>query len=141
MNNKDPYQILSGVRILELTTYVAAPAAGRILADWGAEVIKVEATPKGDSTRFVVPLPGMLATPTEPVTYEQHNANKKSIVVNLKTPEGQEIMERLLSTANVLMTNTRTKALKKLGVWGTICGKSIYKGTLDLKEAIQVANG
>lgn len=116
MNNKDPYQILSGVRILELTTYVAAPAAGRILADWGAEVIKVESTPKGDVTRFVVPLPGMLATPTEPVTYEQHNANKKSIVVDLKTAEGQEIMHRLLSTANVLMTNTRTKALKKLGM-------------------------
>ena len=110
------YQLLSGVRIVELTTYVAAPAAGRILADWGADIIKVEATPKGDTTRFAVPLPGMLATPEDPVTYEMHNANKKSIAVNLKTPEGQEIMHRLLGTAQVLLTNTRGKALKKLGM-------------------------
>ena len=55
----NPYELLKGVRILELTTYVAAPSGGRLLADWGAEIIKVEATPRGDVTRFVVPLPGM----------------------------------------------------------------------------------
>lgn len=114
--SNNPYDILTGVRIIELTTYVAAPASGRILADWGAEVIKVEATPKGDTTRFVVPLPGMISTPTEPIAFSQHNANKKSIVANLKTPEGQEIMHKLLSTANVLLTNTRSNALKKLGM-------------------------
>ena len=107
----NPYELLKGVRILELTTYVAAPSAGRLLADWGADVIKVEATPRGDVTRFVVPLPGM-----KPVAYQYHNANKKSIAVNLKTAEGQEIMHKLLKTANVLFTNTRTNALKKLGM-------------------------
>ena len=107
----EPYKLLDGVRIIEMTTYVAAPSAGRLLADWGAEIIKVEATPKGDVTRFVVPLPGM-----KPVAYEYHNANKKSICVNLKTAEGLEIMHRLLSTANVFMTNTRSKALVKLGM-------------------------
>ena len=107
----EPYKLLDGVRIIEMTTYVAAPSAGRLLADWGAEIIKVEATPKGDVTRFVVPLPGM-----KPVAYEYHNANKKSICVNLKTAEGLEIMHKLLSTANVFMTNTRSKALVKLGM-------------------------
>lgn len=106
-----PYNLLSGVRIIELTTYVAAPSAGRVLADWGAEIIKVEATPRGDVTRFVVPLPGM-----KPIAYQVHNANKKSIAVNLKTDEGKEVMHRLLATANVLLTNTRSKALVKLGM-------------------------
>ena len=54
-----PYNLLQGVRIVELATYVAAPSAGRILGDWGAEIIKVEPPPRGDSTRFAVPLPGM----------------------------------------------------------------------------------
>lgn len=105
------YKLLDGVRILELTTYVAAPSAGRLLADWGAEIIKVEATPRGDVTRYVVPLPGM-----KPIAYQVHNANKKSIAVNLKTSEGREIMYKLLETADVLMTNTRGSALKKLGM-------------------------
>jgi crotonobetainyl-CoA:carnitine CoA-transferase CaiB-like acyl-CoA transferase len=110
------YEILTGVRVIELTTYVAAPSSGRMLADWGAEVIKVEAAPKGDVVRFVVPLPVLRATPDEPVCFEQCNANKKSVVVDLKTPEGVEIMHKLLATADVLLTNTRTAALKKLGM-------------------------
>lgn len=108
---RNPYELLSGVRIVELATYVAAPSAGRILADWGAEVIKVEATPRGDTTRYVVPLPGM-----KPITYQTHNANKASIAVDLKTEEGRAVMHRLLATANVLLTNTRSQALKKLGM-------------------------
>ena len=82
--SNNPYYLLQGVRVVELTTYVAAPSAGRILADWGAECIKVEAPPRGDTTRFAVPLPGM-----RPLAYDIHNANKKSIALNLKTPEGQ----------------------------------------------------
>lgn len=107
----EPYSLLKGVRILELTTYVAAPSAGRILADWGAEIIKVEPTPKGDTTRFAVPLPGM-----KYITYDVHNANKKSLALDLKTPEGKAVMAKLLGTADVLLTNTREKALKKLGM-------------------------
>ena len=107
----NPYQLLDGVRIVELATYVAAPSAGRILADWGAEIVKVEATPKGDVTRYVVPLPGM-----KPITYQTHNANKKSLALDLKTPQGQEVMHRLLETADVLLTNTRAQALKKIGM-------------------------
>lgn len=109
--SEEPYALLKGVRILELTTYVAAPSAGRILADWGADIIKVEPTPNGDTTRFAVPLPGM-----KYITYDVHNANKKSIALNLKTTEGQEIMAKLLETTDVLLTNTREKALEKLGM-------------------------
>ena len=109
--SEEPYALLKGVRILELTTYVAAPSAGRILADWGADIIKVEPTPNGDTTRFAVPLPGM-----KYITYDVHNANKNSIALNLKTTEGQEIMAKLLETTDVLLTKTREKALEKLGM-------------------------
>ncbi len=108
---KNPYNLLDGVRVVELTTYVAAPAAGRILADWGAECIKVEAPPRGDTTRFAVPLPGM-----RPLAYGIHNANKHSICLNLKAPDGLEAMHKLLATADVFLTNTRTSALKKIGM-------------------------
>jgi len=106
-----PYKLLDGVRIIELTTYVAAPSAGRFLADWGAEIIKVETPPRGDVTRYVVPLPGM-----PPIAYQYHNANKKSIALNLKSEEGHEAMMKLLEKSNVLLTNTRTQGLKKLGM-------------------------
>lgn len=108
---ENPYNLLDGVKIIELTTYVAAPSAGRILADWGAEIIKVESVPKGDTTRFAVPLPGM-----KKITYDFHNSNKKSIALDLKSKEGQEIMEKLLEKADVLITNTRGKSLEKLGL-------------------------
>ena len=109
--NKDPYNLLSGVKIIELTTYVAAPSAGRILADWGADIIKVESVPKGDTTRFAAPLPGM-----KKIAYDFHNANKRSIALNLKSEEGQEIMAKLLKDADVFITNTRGKSLAKLGM-------------------------
>ncbi len=116
MTENNPYNLLEGVKIIELTTYVAAPSAGRLLGDWGADILKVEATPRGDVTRFVVPLPGM-----PPIAYQFHNANKKSIALNLKTLEGQEVMSKLLAQANVFFTNTREKSLEKLGMdWKTL---------------------
>ncbi len=109
--NNNPYNLLQDVKIVELTTYVAAPSAGRILADWGADIVKVEAVPKGDTTRFAVPLPGM-----KYITYDVHNANKKSIALDLKTPEGKDVMDKLLANADVFLTNTRARALEKLGL-------------------------
>lgn len=114
--SENPYALLEGVKVVEVTTYVAAPSAGRLLGDWGADVLKVEATPKGDVTRFVVPLPGM-----PPIAYQYHNANKKSICLNLKTEEGRAVMDKILEEANVLLTNTRAKSLEKIGLdWETI---------------------
>lgn len=109
--SNNPYNLLQDVKIVELTTYVAAPSAGRILADWGADIVKVEAVPKGDTTRYAVPLPGM-----KYITYDVHNANKKSIALNLKTPEGREVMDKLLADADVFLTNTRARGLEKLGL-------------------------
>lgn len=106
-----PYDLLNGIRIIELANWVFAPTAGRLLSDWGAEIVKIETPPTGDFTRTFVPLAGL----TGEMTFETHNANKKSIVINLKTPEGQRILYDLLGTADVLLTNIRPKPLKKLG--------------------------
>lgn len=109
------YNLLQGVRVVELTNFIAGPTAGRCLADWGAEVVKIE-PPGGDLVRYHVVLPGMVSKPEMTVGFELVNANKKSVVINMKTPEGKEIMDNLLKTANVFLTNNRTDALIKMGL-------------------------
>lgn len=109
------YSLLQGVRVVELTNYIAGPTAGRCLADWGAEVVKIE-PPGGDLVRTHVVLPGMVSKPEMTVGFELANANKKSVVVDMKTPEGKKIMDKLLQTANVFLTNNRTDALAKMGL-------------------------
>ncbi len=111
----DNYTLLQGVKVVELTNFIAGPTAGRCLADWGAEVIKIE-PPGGDLVRHHVVLPGMVAQPEMTVSFELVNANKKSVVLDMKTPEGKEIMDGLLKTAHVFLTNNRTEALIKMGL-------------------------
>ena len=115
MADEANYRPLEGVKVLELSTMVAAGSCGRMLADWGATVIKVEAE-SGDMFRnfpktFLVP-----CTMDENPLFDNLNSGKRGIVLNLKTPEGMEAMHRLLAEADVFLTNTRVKALKKLGL-------------------------
>lgn len=107
---------LSGIRVVELSTFVAAPVAARLLADLGAEVIKVE-RPEGDAWRItgVHYAPGRYSDQENPV-FDIYNAGKKHIALNLKEPEGMEAFHKLLSKADVFITNTRPKALAKLGL-------------------------
>jgi len=106
---------LDGIRIIELASYVAAPAATRLLADWGAEVIKVEAE-EGDPFRTNGVLYKMpIKAEDENPCFDTVSANKKFISVNMKTPEGKEIIDRLMESADVFVTNTRIKSLVKLG--------------------------
>lgn len=106
---------LEGVRVLELANYVAAPAAGRLLTDWGAEVIRAE-TFSGDVWRFYCANCSCPATEEENPGFDMFNANKKDILLNTKTPEGLEVLFRLLDTADVFITNTRYKSLIKIGL-------------------------
>ncbi len=115
MNGIPGYKPLAGIRVVELSTMVAAGSCGRMLADWGAESIKVE-TESGDMFRnfpktFFVP-----CTKDENPLFDNLNAGKRGIVLNLKTPEGMEIMHELLADADIFLTNTRTNALKRLGL-------------------------
>ena len=107
---------LEGIKVLDLSTMLAASSCSRIFAEWGADVIKVEA-PAGDIFR------GTLKTMGGPIykeggapIYDVDNANKTFIALDLKNPKGMEILMRLLESADILVTNYREKALKKLGI-------------------------
>ncbi|WP_371374242.1 CaiB/BaiF CoA transferase family protein [Sporomusa aerivorans] len=112
MDNQKP---LSGYRIIELATFVAAPACARILGDWGADVIKVE-SPDGDAWRTYGQTMLMPANEDENPAWEIANANKRAIALDLKKTEGQKVLHDLLQTADVFITNNRIEALKKLNL-------------------------
>ncbi|MCC5793518.1 MAG: CoA transferase [Chromatiales bacterium] len=97
---------LSGVRVIEFTHMVMGPAAGLILADMGADVIKIEPV-RGDSTRH---LPGSGAG-----YFPMYNRNKRSLCVDLKSPEGKAAVLQLLDTADVLIENFRPGTMDRLG--------------------------
>lgn len=102
--------LLSGVRILELGTVVLGPLVGQILADLGADLVKVEAL-AGDEARRAYPgRDGMGAL------FANNNRNKRSIAVDLKHPEGREVMRELIARSDVLVHNMRTDAAERLGV-------------------------
>lgn len=106
--------MLEGVRVVELATYVAAPGAAGIMADWGAEVIKVEPL-GGDPFRGFLRNISGADVEGNPV-FDVDNRGKKGITVNLATAEGAAIMHRLLETADVFLTNIRPKALERAGL-------------------------
>jgi len=101
---------LAGVKVVEMATFVAGPVAARLLADLGAEVIKVE-RPEGDAWRAtgVSYLPKRFSKDENPV-FDIYNAGKKHVALNLKTQEGMEAFHRLLGEADVFITNTRPRA-------------------------------
>lgn len=107
--------VLKGIKVVELANYAAAPAAARILADWGADVIKIEG-PAPDPIRGYSVSMGMPNTREESPIYQFENANKKGIALNLKSSEGMEALHKLLEQADVFISNTRLQSLKKLGL-------------------------
>ena len=108
---------LSGIKVVELATMVAAPSCARLLSDMGAEVIKVE-HPKGDGWRrsAISFQPKRYSVDESPV-FDIYNSGKKHIAINLKTEEGMEAFHKLLSQADVFITNTRPAGLKRLGIY------------------------
>jgi formyl-CoA transferase len=102
---------LDGVRVLELGNYIAAPTAGRMLADFGAEVIKVERPVTGDELRN-----WRLYSGDTSMLYRTINRNKKSIVLDLKTEQGRDIVLDLVRHCDVLLENFRPGTLEKWGL-------------------------
>jgi len=98
---------LSGIRVLELGHTVMGPTCGLILADMGAEVIKIERAPRGDDTRQLLGF-GLGLFPF-------FNRNKKSLVLNLKSEEGKSILKKLIVTSDVLLENFGPGAVDRLG--------------------------
>jgi crotonobetainyl-CoA:carnitine CoA-transferase CaiB-like acyl-CoA transferase len=139
---------LSGIRVLEFSHAVMGPTAGLILADMGAEVIKIEPSPQGDHTRR---LKGFGVG-----FYTYFNRNKKSIAVDLKSREGKVIVQRLLSTADVLIENFGPGTMERLGlgyddvasanesiIYCRLKGfmKGPYVGRTALDEVVQMMSG
>ena len=100
-------QPLAGIKVIELTHMVMGPVAGAILAELGAEVVRIE-PPGGDSTRF---LQGSGAG-----YFPMYNRGKKSICLDIKKPEGLAVARRLISTQDVLLENFRAGTLDRLGL-------------------------
>jgi len=105
---------LSGIRVVELSTFVAAPVCARLLADLGADVVKVE-RPDGDTWRSngINYVPHRF-TPEENPVFDIYNSGKKFLALNLKNKDGMEALHRLLDTADVFVTNMRPAALERL---------------------------
>ena len=106
---------LAGIKVVELSTFIAVPCCARFFADLGADVIKIEAA-GGDAVRWNGVSEGRSGSPYENTTFDLENANKRGIVLNLKAPEGKEILFRLLEQADVFLTNWRPQALAKNGL-------------------------
>ncbi|MGA7053686.1 MAG: CoA transferase [Mycobacterium sp.] len=113
MPNSKPAKPLDGFRVLDFTQNIAGPLAGQVLADLGAEVIKVEA-PGGEAARQIVAvLPGR---PPLPTLFLPHNRGKKSVAVDLRTEEGKEQILRLADTADVVLEGFRPGVMERLGL-------------------------
>src|SRR5215207_2663414 len=106
--------MMDGVRVVELAAWVAGPAAAGVLADWGADVVKVE-PPTGDPQRAIFGAVGAREQTSVP-PFELDNRGKRSVVLDLRSDTGAEAMERLLEGADVFVTNVRVAALERLGL-------------------------
>jgi len=102
---------LQGIRVVDLTAVVLGPLATQVLADYGADVIKIEPV-EGDLMRAN----GLSRNRGMSSTFMNLNRNKRSLAVDLKTPEGLEAVKALIATADVLVHNMRVKAINKLGL-------------------------
>lgn len=106
---------LEGIKVVDLSTFLATPTTGRVLGEWGADVIKVEAA-KGDPGRVnQAAVFGMPASDDENLGFDMANMHKRFVCLNLKSETGAEVMDKLLDQADIFITNTRTKSLKKMG--------------------------
>eukprot|EP00301_Raphidiophrys_heterophryoidea_P008781 c13185_g3_i3.p1 GENE.c13185_g3_i3~~c13185_g3_i3.p1 ORF type:complete len:462 (-),score=118.51 c13185_g3_i3:127-1473(-) len=108
--------LLHGVRVVEISSFIAGPSVGRCLADLGAEVVKVE-EPGGDLFRYTLLEYEQTPLPREFFTgFELQNMGKVGLQADFKTKEGKQFIFKLLQEADVLVTNIRPESLKKLGL-------------------------
>lgn len=105
--------ILEGLKVIDMGHFVAVPSAGAMLADWGADVLKIEPI-DGDAQRGFKSLLLKLTGATVNWRFEIHNRNKKSMAINLKTEAARDILYKLVKDADVFMTNYEISAVKKL---------------------------
>ncbi len=109
-------KVMEGVRVLEVAQYTFVPAAGAVLADWGADVIKIEHPVTGDAQRGFLRIGAMPVTPDRNTVMEHPNRGKRSVGIDLNTEEGRELVYRIARTADVFLTNYLPAARQKLKI-------------------------
>lgn len=98
-------KVMQGFRVLEVAQFTFVPAAGAILADWGADVIKVEHPLRGDTQRGFLNMGGIQVNPDRHPLMEHPNRGKRSVGIDVSTPGGQEVIYELAKTSDVFLTN------------------------------------
>ena len=108
--------VMKGVRVLEVAEHTFVPAASALLADWGAEIIKIEHVERGDAMRGLLSSGvGIMGTDVH-VLLEHSNRGKKSLGLDLSSPEGIDILRRIAATCDVFLTNKLPSVRTKLGI-------------------------
>ena len=111
--NKGP---LTGVRVVEWGNFISAPYCGKVLAELGADVIKVESPTFGDDSRRHGPFPGLVSDPERSGLYLLANINKRGISLDLKSVAGLDVLGKLLETADILLENQPSAILRDLEI-------------------------
>lgn len=109
-------KVMEGVRVLEVAQYTFVPAAGAVLADWGADVIKIEHPVTGDAQRGLIRVGAHPIDPERNTIMEHPNRGKRSVGVDIRTEEGRELIYRIAKTADVFLTNFLPRARQKLKI-------------------------
>ncbi len=107
---------LSGIRVCDLTWVIAGPTATRILADFGAEVIRVEHGQAADPIRLGRPIAGERPTLNNSGFFNYFNRNKKSVLLNVRHPQGMEVLRRLVAVSDVVIENFSSGVLESWGL-------------------------
>ncbi len=110
------HEVMKGVRVLEVAQYTFVPAAGAVLADWGAEVIKIEHPVRGDSQRGLVRVGGQDNTANINFLMEHANRGKRSLGLDVTNPEGRELLYEIARQSDVFLTSFLPAARKKMGI-------------------------
>ncbi len=117
--------ILGGIKVVELATFIAGPATGVILADFGADVIKIEPPHRPDPYRGVHLRGSDTPKSKYPYGYIVDNRNKKGIALDIKTTEGREVFDRLIDQADVFITNMPIPTRERLNIsYETLCAQN-----------------
>jgi crotonobetainyl-CoA:carnitine CoA-transferase CaiB-like acyl-CoA transferase len=111
-----PSQPLEGVRVLDLTRHVAGPMCTKLLADYGADVVKIELPGRGDPARWIAPFLHDVPHPDRNGLFLHLNTNKRGITLNLKTETGRAIFLKLLPSADIVVENFHPRVMPALGL-------------------------
>jgi crotonobetainyl-CoA:carnitine CoA-transferase CaiB-like acyl-CoA transferase len=109
-------KVMKGIRVVEVAQFTFVPAAGGLLADWGADVIKVEHPGRGDAQRGFIRWSGKPVDPDHNPMLEHSNRGKRSVGLDLTKPEGQDLLYQIVEKADVFLTNMLPRARQKMRI-------------------------